>query len=427
MLIDNRDGLPRGDSDSPVLVTGPRQGIPPVVDTPEALADAAARLTEGRQPVALDVERAQGFRYGADPFLVQVRREDVGTFLIDTHALPDLSVLAEGVDEVWILHDAEQDLPNLAQVGLEPPSLFDTEVAARLTGITHFGLAAVCEQVLGLALVKDHQASDWSVRPLPPDWLRYAALDVELLTELYRRLSHTLHDLDRWEWAQEEFDHVMSAPAPAPKPDRWRSLPGAGKVTSRRGLGVLRELWEARDAVAREIDLSPGRLVRNAALVRAAQQPPRNRRALLSIGEFRSPVARQYTDTWLRAVNRALTADEGDLPPRRMPVAPGSVPEARHWAHLDPDAFLRLKAVRTAVGEIGEGLGLSSEVILEPRDQRFLAWAPLDPSMTALDAVAERLEESDARPWQRALVTEAAVEAMTAPSKFLEEHARHAD
>ncbi len=165
MLIDNRDGLPRGDSDSPVLVTGPRGGIPAVIDTPEALSEAARALTTGTQPVALDVERAQGFRYGTEPWLVQVRREDVGTFLIDTHALPDLSVLTPGVDQVWLLHDAEQDLPNLSQVGLTPPSLFDTEVAAKLVGMDHFGLAAVCEQVLGLALVKDHQASDWSVRP----------------------------------------------------------------------------------------------------------------------------------------------------------------------------------------------------------------------------------------------------------------------
>lgn len=423
MLIDNRDGLPRGDSDSPVLVTGPRGGIPAVIDTPEALSEAARALTTGTQPVALDVERAQGFRYGTEPWLVQVRREDVGTFLIDTHALPDLSVLTPGVDQVWLLHDAEQDLPNLSQVGLTPPSLFDTEVAAKLVGMHHFGLAAVCEQVLGLALVKDHQASDWSVRPLPPDWLRYAALDVELLTELYRRLSHTLHDLDRWEWALQEFDHVMGMPPTTPKPDRWRSLPGAGKITSRRSLAVLRELWEARDAVAREIDLSPGRLVRNAALVRAAQQPPRNRRALLAIGEFRSPVARQYTDTWLRAIHRAVTAEDSELPPRRMPFVPGTVPEARHWAHLDPEAFLRLKAVRVVAAEIGEGLGLSSEVVLEPRDQRFLAWAPLDPAMSVQDAVAERLEESDARPWQRALVSEQAAEALASPAAYLEAHA----
>lgn len=404
MRIDNRGDLPLGDTDSPVLIDHPRGGAPEVLDTQEALERAGEALRTGHTPIALDVERAQGFRYGADPYLVQIRREDVGTFLVDTHALPDLSVLAEGMDDVWLLHDAEQDLPNLAQVGLAPTELFDTEVAARLVGLQRFGLAAVCEQVLGLTIAKDHQASDWSVRPLPPGWLRYAALDVELLTELYRRLAARLHDLDRWEWARQEFAHVASGPAPLPKPERWRSLPGAGKITNRRELAVLRELWETREAVAREIDLAPGRLVRNAALVRAAQAPPRNRRALLAIGEFRSPVARQYTDTWLRAVHRATTLDEADLPPRRAPHLPGSIPDVRHWARLDPEAHARLQSVRTTVAEVADALDLAPELVLEPRDQRFLAWAPLDPTLGTGDAVHERLLESQARPWQRDLV-----------------------
>ena len=415
MLIDNRHGLPRGDTEDPVLIAAPREGVPPVIDTPEALRGAADRLAAASAPVALDVERAQGFRYGADPWLVQIRREDAGTFLLDAHALPDLSLLAPGVDDVWLLHDADQDLDNLRQVGLTPRELFDTEVAARLLGFERFGLAAVCEQVLGLSLVKDHQASDWSVRPLPADWLRYAALDVELLTELYRAMSQALHALGRWEWAQQEFASILSRPQPAPKTDRWRSLPGAGKIRGRRELAVLRELWEAREAVSREIDLSPGRLVRSAALVRAAVHPPRNRRELLSLGEFRSPRAREYTDTWMRAIRRGVTLPEADLPPRRAEHAPGSIPDARHWGRLDPDAHVRLLAVRTAVSAVAQPLGLSPEVVLEPRDQRFVAWAPLDPTLPHDQAVATRLEESHARPWQRDLVTEPIARALAAP------------
>jgi ribonuclease D len=411
--IDNRLGLPRGDTEDPVLIAEPRGGVPGVVDRPEDLREAADALARSSQPVALDVERAQGFRYGADPYLVQIRREDVGTFLIDTQALPDLSCLRPIGDAVWILHDAAQDLPNLAQTGLHPRELFDTEVAARLLGLERFGLAAVSQQILGLDLVKDHQASDWSVRPLPPDWLRYAALDVELLTELYHRMSRRLEDLGRWEWALEEFAHVASRPTPPPRPDRWRSVPGAGKIRTRRGLAVLRELWEAREAIARDIDLSPGRLVRNAALVRAAQQPPRNRRELLSISEFRSPRTRPYTDTWLRAIRRATLLNDTDLPPRHADHQPGSIPDARHWARLDPDAHDRLQAVRAATAQVAGSLGISPDVVLEPRDQRFLAWAPLDPALPVPEAVAERLGESGARPWQAALMSLPLAEALS--------------
>ncbi len=413
MRIDNRHGFPVGDTDDPVLISSPRDGVPAVIDQPQDLEEAARALTGGSTPIAVDVERAQGFRYGADPYLVQVRREDVGTFLVDAHALPDLSSLAPGMNDVWVLHDAAQDLPNLVQTGLHPHDIFDTEVAARLMGLRRFGLAAVCQQVLGLDLAKDHQTADWSVRPLPVDWLRYAALDVELLTELYARMSVDLDRLGRWEWAQQEFHHVMTAPVPPVKAERWRTVPGAGKIRTRRGLAVLRNLWEAREVVAREMDLAPGRLLRSSALVRAAQQPPRNRRELLAIAEFRSPQARAHTDTWLRAVRRATLLEDRDLPPRHAPNVPGSIPDVRHWARLDPDAYQRLQTIRAAVSGVAEPLDLSPDVVLEPRDQRFLAWAPLAPSMPTHRAVAERLEESHARPWQIALVLVPLTEALS--------------
>ena len=400
MRVNNGGGLPVGDTDNPEVIAQPRGGTPAVIDTPSGLDDAARALALGRAPVALDVERAQGFRYGSDPYLVQIRREDVGTFLIDTHALPDLSALAPGVDEVWLLHDCLQDLPNLRQVGLVPSSLFDTEIAARLVGLERFGLAAVAEQVLGLGLVKDHQASDWSLRPLPPEWLRYAALDVELLTELYYRLSKRLDQMGRWEWAQQEFSHALAVRPSPTKPDRWRSLPGAGKVRSRRGLAVLQALWETREAIARRVDISPGRLVRNAALVRAASAPPRNRRALMSINEFRSPFARQFEDEWMRALARINAMTEDELPPARQPVQPGSIPEPRQWNRIDEAAAARLGTVRAAVASVASQLGLAPEVVLAPQVQRYLAWAPLDPSRPSGDEVEERMVNRGARDWQ---------------------------
>lgn len=412
MRIANMDGLPEGDTENPELLVAPRGGVPEIIDDAEGLRAAARALEKGSSPIALDVERAQGFRYGNDPYLVQIRREDVGTFLVDTAALPDLSVLKKGVDDVWLLHDAAQDLPNLRQVGLEPPSLFDTEVAARLVGLRRFGLAAVCEQVLGLGLVKDHQTSDWSVRPLPKDWLRYAALDVELLTELYRRLAHRLDELGRWEWAVEECAHLASLPAPAPKPDRWRTLPGAGKIRTRRGLAVLEALWTTRERIGAEIDLAPGRLVRTAALVKAAMVPPRNKRALQQINEFRSPVARRYADDWMRAITVAMTANEDALPPLKLPRRPGAVPESRSWARIDEDAAARLAAIRSALADLSERIGIAPEVLLEPRVQRYVAWAPLDPKRPSGDEVEERMYDQGARDWQMDLVLDPICDAL---------------
>lgn len=404
MFVENLGGLPRGDTDSPILLAEPRGGVPDVIDTPEALSTAVHLLSKGHGPLGLDVERAQGFRYGADPYLLQIRRENVGSFLIDTKALPDLSRMSEVMADTWILHDASQDLPNLRQLGLDTRDLFDTEIAARLIGIERFGLAAVCEQVLGLALIKDHQNANWSIRPLPKDWLRYAVLDVELLPELHRRLSLRLHELDRWEWALEEFAHVVMAPPPPPKIERWRSLPGASRLPSSRERAVLRALWHTREEIAQTLDLSPGRLLRNSALVRAAAQPPRNRRSLLTIGEFRSPVARKYTDQWLRSINRAVNLPPDLLPPKRRELPAGSMPESRMWSRIDPQAHERLTRVRAVVAELAADLGIAPEVLLEPKVQRQLAWVPLDSSVDASREVGNRLDNSRARNWQKALV-----------------------
>lgn len=412
MRITNSDGLPTGDTDSPILLASPRHGVPSIVDTVEAAHSAINALRQGSSPIAADVERAHGFRYGSAPYLIQIRREDVGTVLFDPIAVPDLSTFRVDKSAVWVLHDAEQDLHNLRHVGLQPRTLFDTMHAARLVGCQRFGLAAISEQFLGLSLAKDHQASDWSVRPLPTGWLRYAALDVEVLTELYRKLATRLHDLGRWEWAEEEFAYILRRPQPEMKPDRWRKVPGKGSLKSRRNLAVLRELWLTRERIAEQVNIDPNRLVRNSALIRAAAAPPRNRRTLLTIQDFRAPLAREYADQWMRAINRARYASEEELPARKVSRTQMGVPEIRYWARLDPEAFARIQEVRAALAKLGEGLAIAPEVLLEPKVQRYLCWAPLEQGRRPGEEIEERLVHSGARQWQRELCLPALTQAL---------------
>src|SRR5699024_1818688 len=149
------------------------------------LAEVAEALSGAEGPVAVDAERASGHRYGQRAYLVQLRREGAGTWLVDPVAFEDLSPVARAIDGVeWVLHAATQDIPCLAEVGLRPASLFDTELGARLAGLPRVGLSASLEYYLGVTLAKEHSAVDWSTRPLPEPWLRYAALDVELLVDL---------------------------------------------------------------------------------------------------------------------------------------------------------------------------------------------------------------------------------------------------
>src|SRR5271170_1812195 len=246
--------------------------MPPVVETGEALAEITARLARGDGPVAVDAERASGYRYGQRAYLVQLRRAGAGTVLIDPIGCPDLSGLDSAMADVEVvLHAASQDLPCLAEIGYRPRVLFDTELAGRLLGYPRVALGTMLEEVLGFRLAKEHSAADWSVRPLSAEMLRYAALDVEVLTNLRDALAEQLAEQGKTEWAWQEFAAEAAAPPPPPRADPWRRTSGIHKVRTRRALAVVRELWQTRDEIARDADQSPRRILSDQAIVDAAR------------------------------------------------------------------------------------------------------------------------------------------------------------
>ena len=177
-----------------------RDPLPPVIEDATALRDYCDAVAAGSGPVALDAERASGYRYSQRAYLVQVRREGAGSALIDPIATGDLTVLDDAIGDIeWILHAATQDLACLAEVGLRPRRLFDTEHAGRLLNLPRVGLASLVEHYLDHSLAKEHSAADWSTRPLPEPWLVYAALDVEVLIEIRDLIEADLEKADKTE------------------------------------------------------------------------------------------------------------------------------------------------------------------------------------------------------------------------------------
>ncbi|HEX2315704.1 MAG TPA: ribonuclease D [Thermomonospora sp.] len=387
--------------DAAVPLLEPREGIPPVVADSAGLDDVVRRFAAGRGPVAVDAERASGYRYGQRAYLVQLRREGAGSALIDPIACPDLSALnAVLADEEMILHAANQDLPCLAEVGLRPRRLFDTELAGRLLGHPKVGLGSMVENVLGFVLEKGHSAADWSTRPLPEDWLRYAALDVELLIELRDALHAELERAGKLEWALEEFAAVLSTPPKPPRPDPWRRTSGVHRVRNRRQLAVVREVWQARDRLAQDRDLSPGRVLPDAAIVALALEQPRTPAELLALPAMRNRGARRHQSVWLRAVTRARSLPDSALPP---PSQPGEGPPPTHrWAERDPEAARRLTAARTVVAALADEHSMPAENVLQPDAVRRLAWSP--PAEIAPATVGGALRALGARDWQVRLV-----------------------
>ncbi|GAB2466359.1 HRDC domain-containing protein [Xylanimonas ulmi] len=387
-----------------VPLTEPADGVGDVVDTAAGLARVVAAFAEGSGPVAADAERASGYRYGQSTFLVQLRRAGAGTALLDPVALPDLSVIAEAVDGTeWVLHAASQDLPGLGEHGLRPARVFDTELAARLLGMERVGLAAVVAELLGWGLAKEHSAVDWSTRPLPMDWLRYAALDVEVLVELRDALAARLDEAGKAEWAAQEFEAVRTAAPPAPRPDPWRRVSGTHTLRDRRKLAIVRSLWLARDASARVRDIAPGRVLPDRAIVAAAQAMPRTAGQLVQIGEFAGKGQRRRAATWQRAIDQAMALAESELPSQRGPSSDGP-PQARLWPERNPEATRRLAAARDLVARLSNELSVPVENLLQPDALRRLCWAPPRPATG--DSVADFLRGRGAREWQIGLLAD---------------------
>jgi ribonuclease D len=388
------EDTPESSPPLPVLHV-PEDGVPHVVTDEHELDEVADAIAGGEGPVAIDAERASGYRYGQRAYLVQLKREGSGLWLIDPIALPDLTPVAEAIgDAEWILHAATQDLTCLAEVGLRPRQLFDTELAGRLLGLPRVGLAAVLEHYLGISLAKEHSAVDWSTRPLPEPWLRYAALDVEVLGELRNLMGADLWRQGKADWAREEFEALLDW-TPQVRSDPWRRTSGINKVRSRRGLAVVRELWLARDAIAAERDISPGRLIPDPVLIEIALAEPHTPADLP-----RNRAVARYQRQWLAAVRRAGALPEESLPERTLPSE--GPPPAKAWPEKNPLAAARLAATRAQLTAFAQERSIPVENVCSPEPLRRVVWTP--PREHSTEAFAAALAEQGVRAWQREIV-----------------------
>jgi ribonuclease D len=433
----HRDPVPASDTPAPNVVaangTGPdgeaveperplltlREKLPDVTETAAGLRQACAAIAKGTGPVAIDAERASGYRYSNRAYLIQVRREGSGIWLIDPIGLDSLAPLQKALDGTeWILHAATQDLPCLAEVGLFPSALFDTELAGRLLGYPRVGLGTLVETVLGKRMKKEHSAVDWSTRPLPRPWLEYAALDVEVLVELREVLGAELVATGKEEWARQEFEALRSF-QPVPRVEPWRRTSGSHKVRGRRGLGAVRALWEARDAIAEQRDVTPGRIIPDSAIVAAAQAMPTDRATLLATKGFHGRGAERYAAKWVAALKAVAAMDEHDLPARSPRIDGPPLP--RSWADRDPVAARRLALARDALAAVAEERNLPVENLVTPDYLRRVLWTPpetRDPRRLA-EEVGSALRALGARQWQaeltEPLITAAILEADVPP------------
>jgi ribonuclease D len=398
---------------APLLVE-PADGVPEPIVGPAELAELAARFGAGTGPVAVDAERASGYRYSQRAYLVQLRRTGAGTALVDPIALPDLRPLGAALaDAEWVLHSAGQDLTCLAEVGLYPPRLFDTEVAGRLLGQERVALGTMIEERLGVRLEKGHSAADWSTRPLPREWLAYAALDVELLIPLRNVLAVELEAAGKLDWARQEFEWIRTSERAVVRVDPWRRTSGIHRARGPRQLAVIRALWQARDRYAAERDIAPGRVLPDAAIVEAASAEPVSQEALGRLPVFRGPRQRRQLTRWWAAVERARQLPDAELPPVTS-IGTDPTPPTSRWRERDPAAADRLARCRAAIAELATAHSVLPQSLLASDVVRRLAWAPPTPATPT--AVATDLAGYGARAWQIEVCAPDLAAALTEPA-----------
>ena len=389
----------------------PTNGTPPVIDTESAFETALHELSQGTGPFAVDAERASGFRYSARAYLIQIKRNNGGLHLIDPipfgpgHQLfKKLNTLLNS-DEV-ILHASTQDLPCLRELGINPLQLFDTELAGRIAGLPRVGLGPLLESLMGVTLAKEHSAADWSARPLPHDWLTYAALDVELLVELRDRMYEILKASNKIDWALEEFASIVKAPPAPPRVDPWRRTSGMHKIKKRDQLAIIRALWNARDAIAAEQDIAPGKLLNDSAIVELAIVAPTTKRefekALRPLG-LRARWM-ENLKVWLDSVATAVELPEEQWP--QMRTNTDTLPPIKLWRDKFPDKYAPLSHARAAIEQLSLEKQIPVENLMTPELVRRICWAPPAGSTEELSPslVEDGLKALGARQWQIDLV-----------------------
>ena len=397
----------------------PSAGTPYIIDTEDAFGQALQQLAQGTGPFAVDAERASGFRYSARAYLIQIKRTDGGLHLIDPipfgtgHQLFSQLNQLLNTDEV-ILHASTQDLPCLRELGINPVKLFDTELAGRIAGLPRVGLGPLLESLMGVILAKEHSAADWSARPLPKEWLTYAALDVELLVELRNHMYALLEDAKKLPWALEEFASILKAPPAPPRVDPWRRTSGMHKIKKRDQLAVIKTLWMARDEVAATQDIAPGKLLNDSAIVELAIAVPTNKKDFEKCLRPLGLRARwmENLQLWLDAIASAVALPEDQWPTMRTNA--DTLPPIKLWRDKFPEKFAPLSHARAAIELIAQENQIPVENLITPEHVRRLCWKPPAGATTTLSVseVQTALSELGARQWQIELVAPAVAAAL---------------
>jgi ribonuclease D len=367
-----------------------------LIDNQESLINCCNNLEKDEQPYAIDAERASGFKYSQRAYLLQISSATSDIYLIDPTSIKDLTPLRQLLNnKSWILHAATQDLPCLFELELKPGEIFDTELAARLLSLPHVGLGGLLEDELQITLDKEHSAADWSKRPLPQDWLVYAALDVEFLHQLRKSLKQKLIDNNKLNLAQQEFKALCSWQSPGLRNDPWRRTSGMHEVRGGQDSAIVRQIWLKRDEIAQQRDIAAGRVLNDAGIVEIAAKKPKTVQELKDLASIKYRPAKNDAEIWFEQLQIALQMGPDQWPVKKKGAE--SYPAPKSWLEKRPEAYHRLQFVKAQLHKLSEELLIPVEHLCSPDLVKKWCW---DKPTDQLETINDWLISQGARDWQ---------------------------
>ncbi|MCX6044481.1 MAG: HRDC domain-containing protein [Chloroflexi bacterium] len=316
---------------------------------------------------ALDTESDSLYRYYPRVCLIQISTfadahqpdlNQIVDYLVDPLRLQDIGalglLLADPSIEV-VMHAAENDILELQRdLHYTFHNIFDTQLAARILGWPHVGLAAILEEQFGIISDKRMQRTNWGKRPLTPQQITYAQMDTHFLPTLRTILTDQLKTKGRWEEAQEAMTALSRLDYQAnahPKRSFWQMK--TTREVPREATGLLEALWQWREQLAESENCPPFKILNDQTLSALAMQRPKMLSELQHIAGWSEHQRVRYGKALLDVIAEGQRRPLPALPEFKM----------RPEQALDKLALSRYDALRRWRSHVAETRGVALEII----------------------------------------------------------------
>ena len=344
------------------------QNTPCYFITEQTDLDAMVARLDAEPLLAVDTEFLRTNTFYPKVGLLQLAAPSV-CYLVDPLTGMDLNglkTLLFSSARRLIMHACSEDLEVFqGMFGDIPTNVFDTQVAASMVSRDQqLGLQRLILTFTGIEIPKDETRSDWTRRPLTPNQMEYAALDVVCLLQVYVALEEKLESLDRMSWCEEECSRIVDGyRKEAPIETYYRTMGDAWKLKGKK-LEVLQALAAWRERTAREKNKPRGFVFSDRELFAISDQLPRSVAQLSRVGEFKPVQIRRYGEDAVSVINHTLEADDQSLPPVPKP--------------FNNQVKKAVKSVKPALEKKAEELGMATDRLSNRRNLEKLIKSRLE-------------------------------------------------